>query len=63
MREPRMIQGVPRISEKSKGKAGNRKPLPLPLREKLNGLGMHAPNGLPSPLLPDPQFQKAMDRR
>jgi hypothetical protein len=52
MREPRMVQGVPRITEKSRQQAHSRKPLPLPLREKLNGLQMHAPNGPPSPLLP-----------
>ena len=43
MREPRMIQGVPRISEKSRQSVGSRKALPL--REKMNGLGMHAPGG------------------
>jgi hypothetical protein len=62
MREPRMVQGVPRITEKSRQQAHSRKPLPLPLREKLNGLQMHAPNGPPSPLLsssqvPDPRMQ------
>ena len=56
MHEPRMVQGVPRITERSKQQAHNRKPLPLPLREKLNGLQMHAPNGPPSPLLPTPQL-------
>jgi hypothetical protein len=56
MREPRMVQGVPRITEKSRLQAHNRKPLPLPLREKLNGLQMHAPNGPPSPLLPTSQM-------
>ena len=52
MREPRMIQGVPRITEKSRQLAKSRKLQPLPLREKLNGLQMHAPDGPPSPLLP-----------
>jgi hypothetical protein len=56
MREPRMVQGVPRITEKSRQQAHNRKALPLPLRERLNGLQMHAPNGPPSPLLPTPQI-------
>jgi hypothetical protein len=56
MREPRMVQGVPRITEKSRQQAHNRKALPLPLREKLNGLQMHAPNGPPSPLLLTPQI-------
>jgi hypothetical protein len=60
MREPRMVQGVPRITEKSRQQAHNRKPLPLPLREKLNGLQMHAPNGPPSPLLPNPQMPSPM---
>lgn len=55
MREPRMVQGVPRITEKSRQQAHSTTPLPLPLREKLNGLQMHAPNGPPSPLLPSPQ--------
>ena len=45
MREPRMIQGVPRAT----GKARPRKPVPLPLRERMNGLNMHNPNGLSSP--------------
>lgn len=34
MREPRMIQGVPRITDKSRQRVASRKPLPLPLREK-----------------------------
>lgn len=53
MREPRMIQGVPRISEKSKSAAqGGRKPLPLALRERINGLALNAPDSVASPLLP-----------
>jgi hypothetical protein len=58
MREPRMVSGVPLISERVKERSRARKPLPvllplpLPLREKggagererLNGLGLHAPD-------------------
>lgn len=60
MPEPRMVQGVPRITERSRQQAHSRKPLPLPLREKLNGLQMHAPNGPPSPLLPTSQMPSSM---
>src|SRR5436305_11823833 len=56
MREPKMVQGVPRITEKSRQQAHSRKPLPLPLREKLNGLQMHAPYVPPSRLLPTAQI-------
>lgn len=57
MREPRMIQGVPRVSERSKDAAqGGRKPLPVGLRERMNGLALNAPNGQPPlpPLPPEP---------
>lgn len=42
MREPRMIQGVPRISERSRGfvGGGGRKPLP----KMMNGLALSPPD-------------------
>jgi hypothetical protein len=53
MREPRMVQGVPRVSERSKSAAqGGRKPVPAGLRERMNGLALNAPDiqpPLPSP--------------
>lgn len=55
MREPRMIQGVPRISERSKNAAlGGRKPLPVGLREKINGLALNAPEMRGQPPFPSP---------
>ena len=46
MREPSMIQGVPQAT----GKTKSRKPVALSIRQRMNGLSMHAPNGLPSPI-------------
>ena len=43
MKEPRMIQGVPRITERTQ--RASRKPLPIGvLREKINGLALNAPD-------------------
>lgn len=46
MREPRMIQGMPRVDDKSKngGVQAPRKPLPLGLRERINGLALNRPD-------------------
>lgn len=53
MPEPRMIQGVPRISERSREVgAGGRKALPgglgqqAGLRERMNGLALNRPDGV-----------------